>query len=220
MRATTKAADTARGKYCEVGPRGAVEVEHRQREGDHHRGRAEVGLLVDQQGGHCDHGKRDERDALRAEHVHAVGEVRADAQSEEQQGKRGRLEALKAEVDPAARAVDDLAEGQDEHEDEDGERVHRPLEATVDLVVEQRDDRGGDQPHTHGDQLLGDEIQRSPVDIVTRREVDHRDAVGDEPERGGEEDVVEMPEVGAPIHAQSLLTAPVTLSLLRLNRAS
>ena len=60
-----------------------------------------------------------------------------------------------------------------------------------------------------------DEVQRLPVDVVTRGEVDHRDAVGDEPERGGEEDVVEVPEVGAPVHAQSLLTAPVTLSLLR-----
>ena len=59
-----------------------------------------------------------------------------------------------------------------------------------------------------------------PFVVVTRGEVDHRDAVGDEPERGDDEEVVEMPQVGAPVHAQSLLTAPVTFSLSILNRAS
>src|SRR5450756_740722 len=139
--------DAAPRQHREVGPRGAVEVEHRQRERNHHHGGAEVGLLVDQEGGRRDHGERDERHAFRAEHVHAVGEVGADAEREQQHDESRRLEALEAEVDPAPGAVDDLAEGEDEGDAEHGERVEQPLEAPVDLVVEQRNDRGGDQPH-------------------------------------------------------------------------
>src|SRR5450830_507235 len=210
----------AAAEHGEMRPRGAVEVEHGERESDHHHGRAEVRLLVDEEGRHRRHEQRDERDALGAEKVHAVGEVGADAEREQQHGESRRLETLEAEVDPAPGAVDDLAEGEDEGDAEHGERVHHPLEAAVDLVVEQRNDRGGHQPHDDGGQLLGHEVQRLPFDVMTRGEVDHRDAVGDEPERGGDEDVVQVPEVGAPVHAQSLLTAPLTFSLFILKRAS
>ena len=122
-------------------------------------------------------------------------EERADAQREQEHRRGRRLEAREAEVDPARRAVDVLAERQHGDHDEDRDGVQQPLEAAVDLVVEQRDDDRRHEPDRHRDQLLAHVVEGRAVDVVPRREVDHRHAVHDQPGGRQDQQVVEVPDV-------------------------
>ena len=152
--------------------------------------------------------------------LHPVREEGGDAERQQQHRRRRRLEARDPQVDPARRAVDVLAERQHRDDDEHGERVQQPLEAAVELVVEHGHDDRDHEPDRHGDQLLAHVVERRAVDVVARREVDHRDAVHDEPGGRQDQQVVQVPKVRAPVDHQSPRTVPVNSPLSRWKSAS
>jgi hypothetical protein len=98
--------------------------------------------------------------------------------------------------------------------------VQGPLPAAVDLVVDERDDDQQDQAYCRVDDLGAGVGQGVALDVVAGGEIDHGHPVDDEGDGREQEREVEVTQVRADVHGQSVLVAPATRSPLRWKSAS
>ncbi len=117
-----------------------------------------------------------------------VGDERREREDEEHLAELGRLEGERAEGDPAPGAVCGRADGENDAE--------QSAEAEVDHAPEPAVDRGVDQERRDEQDAAGADVEQlaaggAPARVVAGDPADRPDPVGDDPDRGGEENEVD-----------------------------
>ncbi len=172
-------------------PARAGDEEHRCERGAVDERGAEVGLDEDEADRKRGQHERRRRRAWIVHPLCAVGEEAGERKDEEQLAELRRLEAERADVEPAPRPAGHGAGGEDEQHRPDGADVDRAPQALEVGGLERERDGEADEPGRHERGLTDEEVMRAAVDVVVRDPVDRPEPVADQRRNGAREHPVE-----------------------------
>jgi hypothetical protein len=132
---------------------------------------------------------------------HAVRHERGEEEDEEHLADLRRLEAEGPELDPPLRPAHVVPDHEHEKQERDGHHVQSLRVAAVELRADRHRGRGDDRAGCDVDLLARDEVVRVAGHVVPGHRGQDPDAVRDHACDGGDQEVVEVAEVGADLGA-------------------